>query len=38
MNGKQAVWDRVEKFRLEYLSNKADSLPADVFTLAGMVG
>jgi Zn-dependent peptidase ImmA (M78 family) len=34
MNGKRAVWGRVEEFRLKYLTDKADLLPLDVFTLA----
>ena len=33
MNGKQAVWSRVEEFRLKYLADKTSLLPVDVFTL-----
>jgi Zn-dependent peptidase ImmA (M78 family) len=33
MNGRQAVCDRVEEFRHQYLGDQAHILPVDVFTL-----
>jgi Zn-dependent peptidase ImmA (M78 family) len=34
MNGKEEVWDAVEKFRQQYLVGSLAHLPVDVFTLA----
>jgi Zn-dependent peptidase ImmA (M78 family) len=34
MDGKQDVWEQVERFRNTYLAQKKDQLPVDVITLA----
>jgi len=34
MDGKEAVWEKVEAFRDQYLTGELSRLPVDVFTLA----